>query len=168
MSEHTAIAWTDHIRPIPGFPGYFVTFDGKVIGRRGWRLRPTRTDSGHRLVMLYLDGKPIGRLVHRLVLEAFVGPCPDGMEACHGDGDPDNNRLTNLRWDTRSANQMDSVRHGTKFTPNVRLTHADVEVAKELRAAGHSYRRIAELIGVQSHTTIRSALTGASRVRADG
>jgi hypothetical protein len=51
--------------------------------------------------------------VHRLVLEAFVGPCPDGMEGCHGDGDTANNRLGNLRWDTPKSNRADASRHGT-------------------------------------------------------
>jgi len=58
------------------------------------------------------------KLVHRLVLEAFAGPCPDGMEACHGDGDPTNNRRLNLRWDTRSSNQLDTVRHGRHTNAN--------------------------------------------------
>lgn len=51
--------------------------------------------------------------VHRLVLEAFVGACPKGHCACHCDGDPANNILSNLRWDTFSNNTMDAVRHGT-------------------------------------------------------
>ncbi len=50
--------------------------------------------------------------VHILVLEAFVGPRPLGLEGCHDDGDPANNRLTNLRWDTPSSNAVDRVRHG--------------------------------------------------------
>jgi hypothetical protein len=54
------------------------------------------------------------RQVHRLVLEAFVGPCPPGMEACHDpDRNPHNNRLSNLRWDTRIANRSDARKHGT-------------------------------------------------------
>lgn len=52
-------------------------------------------------------------LVHRLVLTAFVGPCPEGMEGCHEDGDPSNNRATNLRWDTHKNNQLDMHKHGT-------------------------------------------------------
>lgn len=52
-------------------------------------------------------------LIHRLVLEAFVGPCPDGMECCHSDLDRSNEALSNLRWDTRSANTLDAVRHKT-------------------------------------------------------
>lgn len=47
------------------------------------------------------------------MLTAFVGPCPDGMEGCHNDGDPHNNRLDNLRWDTRANNARDAIRHGT-------------------------------------------------------
>lgn len=53
-------------------------------------------------------------LVHRLVLLAFVGPCPEGMECCHNDGNPKNNRLDNLRWDTPKNNQLDRGDHGTK------------------------------------------------------
>lgn len=50
--------------------------------------------------------------VHRLVLEAFIGPCPLGMETLHADDDSTNNRLSNLRWGTRSENEHDSVRNG--------------------------------------------------------
>ena len=50
--------------------------------------------------------------VHRLVLTAFRGPCPPGLQGCHYDDDPYNNRLENLRWDTQSANELDKVRNG--------------------------------------------------------
>jgi hypothetical protein len=35
------------------------------------------------------------------------------MEGCHRNDVPDDNRVENLRWDTRSANVLDSVRNGT-------------------------------------------------------
>lgn len=57
------------------------------------------------------------RRVHRLVLEAFVGPAPAGTEGCHNDGNPQNNALSNLRWDTHAENMLDQVRHGTKAAP---------------------------------------------------
>lgn len=60
-------------------------------------------------------------LVHVLVLEAFVGPRPEGMACCHNDGDGQNNTLANLRWDTYSSNNHDLVRHGTHW--NARKTH---------------------------------------------
>jgi len=58
------------------------------------------------------DQKNVG--IHSLVLESFVGPRPEGMEACHfPDRDVTNNRLENLRWDTHLANQQDKIIHGT-------------------------------------------------------
>jgi len=104
-------------RDIPSKPGYRVGSDGSVWSRwkRGgspaneWRqLATTRiTKGGHLRVTI---GKP--RLVHRLVLESFVGPCPEGMEARHLDGDPTNNSVSNLRWDTHKTNMGDMILHG--------------------------------------------------------
>lgn len=50
--------------------------------------------------------------VNVLVLLAFRGPRPSRADACHGNGDPNDNALTNLRWDTRSGNMLDASRHG--------------------------------------------------------
>lgn len=60
---------------------------------------------------VYVEG--VAYYVHALVLETFVGPRPDGMECCHWKPAPDggyDNRLMNLRWDTRSANAYDRER----------------------------------------------------------
>jgi hypothetical protein len=53
--------------------------------------------------------------VHRAVLEAFKGPCPPGMEACHYNDVGTDNRIENLRWDTRKGNKRDEVRNGLNF-----------------------------------------------------
>lgn len=66
----------------------------------------------YRMVSLWTGGVQSPRKVHHLVAEAFLGPRPDGLEVCHGDGDPTNNHLWNLRYDTRAANSADTVRHG--------------------------------------------------------
>lgn len=50
--------------------------------------------------------------VHTLVLEAFISSRPLGMDGCHWDGNSRNNRLDNLRWDTKAANGADRRRHG--------------------------------------------------------
>ena len=55
---------------------------------------------GYRQVLL--NGK--FRYLHRIVLEAFVGPCPEGHECDHINRDKDNNELTNLRWVTPKEN----------------------------------------------------------------
>lgn len=87
--------------------------DARGRRRRGMLLAP-RTNARNRLaVALYRDRVRADFQIHRLVLEAFVGPRPEGLEGCHWNGDPTDNRLVNLRWDTRKANSADSVRHGT-------------------------------------------------------
>lgn len=62
------------------------------------------------MVGFIVDGKHTVRYVHHLVLEAFVGPRPPGMEACHFDGNAQNNRLENLRWGTSAENKADAIR----------------------------------------------------------
>lgn len=69
--------------------------------------------SGYRRYKLQWKGERRVVRVHVLVLETFTGPRPSPEhEGCHGDGDPSNNRLSNLRWDTSEANKRDMVRHG--------------------------------------------------------
>jgi hypothetical protein len=77
-------------------------------------MRAAYNNSGHYpMVILSRDGERKARYVHHLVLEAFVSPCPDGMEARHLDGNPYNPDRDNLAWGTISENQFDQVRHGT-------------------------------------------------------
>jgi hypothetical protein len=117
---------------VPGYSGaYEVSTWGRVrsmerIDSRGRRrqgkiLSPGRSTSGHLTVALCAGGVCRTFYVHRLVLQAFVGPNPAGMEACHWNDDPTDNRLENLRWDTRGANARDSVRNGSHR--GTRTTH---------------------------------------------
>lgn len=62
---------------------------------------------------LWLKNKQTIVKPHRLVLEAFLGKCPEGMEGCHNDGNASNNHIDNLRWDTPKNNHADKVKHGT-------------------------------------------------------
>ncbi len=118
---------------VPGYEGiYEVSDQGRVRalpkvdaqgGHRRLRVfKPSRMDKwGHLGVHLRRDGKIRSFYVHRLVLEAFVGPCPPGMEGCHWNDVPDDNRLSNLRWGTRKENRLDIVRNGND--PNGNKTH---------------------------------------------
>jgi hypothetical protein len=92
-------------REIAADPRYRVGDDGSVWSRRAgpWRRLKGHVDpQGYVVVLL---GRRKDRLVHRLVLEAFVGPCPEGMECRHLDGDPANNRRENLCWGTRRSGE---------------------------------------------------------------
>lgn len=103
--------------------GRVRSVDRVVVTSKGRRQYPSRILTGHLSlgywrVGLTRNGKSVKKLVHRLVLEAFTGPCPDGMEGCHNDGDRANSRLVNLRWDDRSGNNLDKREHGTDHQLN--------------------------------------------------
>lgn len=94
--------------------------------------------AGHMSVTLSLNGKSKTTYVHRMVLEAFVGPCPDGCEARHfPDRDVKNNRLANLSWGTHTENMADKVCHGTnggwKMPEHVVLALRARKVSAEVR-----------------------------------
>jgi hypothetical protein len=106
------------MKQIPGFSNYFVTKSGKVYSKaRGdlKQLKPCRQNNGY----LYItpgNGKRRGAKkysVQSLVLLTFIGSQPKGMEICHNNDIRTDNRLSNLRYDTRSGNYADRVRHGT-------------------------------------------------------
>lgn len=118
---------------------------------------PRRTAAGYAVIDMRDRGTRRSHLVHRMVLEAFVGPPPpDKPHGCHYDGNGLNNRLSNLRWDTALANTEDARRHGTSTS---KLTGAAVrQIAKRLRL-GESTRSIARRYGV-SQVAITHINTG--------
>jgi hypothetical protein len=150
--------------PIPGYEGFYEASDqgrvkslARTVQRSDGRpqpvpervLTPKRVTTGRLQVDLYRDGRKQQCQLHRLVLFAFVGPCPEGMEACHSDGDPTNNRLENLRWDTRAGNHADKIQHGTHSRGTrhkmARLTESQV---LSIRADARPRREIAAHYGI--------------------
>lgn len=84
---------------------------------KGKLLRLSRASHGYQNISL-----PNGKyLVHRLVLSAFVGPCPKGCEGLHDDDKRTNNRLSNLRWGTRAENIEDAFRNGGRKRKGLNL-----------------------------------------------
>lgn len=148
-------------KPVPDFPGYDISDQGRV--RSYWgsgQAKPLKDmvqkilrPSGHPYLMVTLtrDQKHFKLLVHRLVLEIFVGPCPDGLQACHNDGKPMNLRPSNLRWDTQSSNATDRIRHGNGI--KTKLTPDQVVEIREIYLHGHTQVDIAAMFGVY-YTTI--------------
>jgi len=69
--------------------------------------------SGHVSVVLHkgTNGKP----VHQLVMRTFVGEPPKGMEVLHINGESTDNRMSNLRYGTRTDNILDVYRQGGKW-----------------------------------------------------
>lgn len=147
-------------KAIPGYEGYYEVSDlGRVRSLDRTIMRTNKFGTVHekrisgaikRLTReeptpgyfrlsagLSKDGKCRTRLVHQLVLEAFSGPCPDGHEVAHNDGDSENNRLGNLRYATPAANTHDKFRHGTMLqgekVGTAKLTDGDVRFIRNMR-----------------------------------
>lgn len=80
-------------KPIVGCEGrYEVSDQGRVRSvpggkRKGKVLTPVRSGRYYRVTPF--PHPPM--LIHRLVLETFVGPRPEGMECCHNNDDPSDN-----------------------------------------------------------------------------
>lgn len=142
------------------FPNRWGTMSSRLLRER--ILRPVTI--GHRgiaprqvrhAVNLSMGGRSRVALLHRLVLEAFVGPCPDGMECCHNDGVASNNRIENLRWDTHAGNLRDKIAHGTsqhgERNARAKLTDAAVEVIRRERGV-IPQRVLAAMFGVDQST----------------
>jgi hypothetical protein len=142
-------------KDIPDNPGYRVGDDGSVWSWRG-RLKPFRANKQRPYLRVCLRNRRLFR-VHVLVLEAFVGPRPPGMVCCHGDGDPTNNALSNLRWDTPQANHADRVKHGRPCAP--KLTADQVREIRARRAAGSvTYAQLASEYGVKPSVVFAAAI----------
>jgi excisionase family DNA binding protein len=81
--------------------------------KTGKALAGTVNEDGHVRVCLSAAGKHKSFYVHILVAGAFLGPCPEGQQVRHWDGNPRNNRLDNLLYGTPKENCEDrDIRHG--------------------------------------------------------
>ena len=150
---------------VPGYPEYRVGDDGSVWSRYSSRGNPgcKLTDNWKQLKPSLANGYPVVNLcsgglrrmwrVHILVMLAFKGPAPAGMEVCHEDGNPGNPKLDNLRYDTRKGNMADQLRHGTRNRGekqgHVKLTADQVRtIRREYAAGGISQYKLAARYGV--------------------
>ena len=146
-------------KPAPGFEGFYEVSDfGRVrvlerwvnSGQGGRRLnrarilKPVPVGKGYFHVGMNKPGEPRTHLLlHSLVLETFIGPRPPDFVGCHIDGDPSNNRLDNLRWDTQKANMRDAREMGrrnfkrTEKRPKPQYTFADIEGEKWAALPGY-------------------------------
>jgi hypothetical protein len=159
-------------REVPGFRDYRVGDDGSVWSRLNRKdVGPTKPDwrrmspgfcRGYHLYGLRRGRRRFNRLAHTLVLSAFRGPRPPGMEACHNDGNRANNCLSNLRWDTRKANHADAIRHGTHPRGDAhgcaKLTESGARYILRATAQGCRQADLARELGVSESIVSRVVL----------
>jgi hypothetical protein len=166
----TAMTMNERWLPVIGYEGWYEVSDaGRVRsvdryieykdGRKRFYKSQLRTQvdlNGYRGVSLYRAGdekRENRRFVHQLVLEAFVGPCPPGMECRHLNGVPSDNRLKNLAWGTSKENTADTIRHGRlvrgEQVHNSKLTEIDIHAIRYWRRSGYSGKEVAEIFGIR-------------------
>lgn len=170
---------TEEWRPIPGWDGYEASNLGRVRSLLNTRGRPldvpkmlaqsVRHEPGKAprpYVQLWRNGRRSRQQTACYVLMAFVGPREPGMEASHIDGDPMNNDIDNLVWETHQRNMARKLEHGTVLRgdlhQNTKLSERDVHLAKRMLERGISGSVIAAVFEV-SHPTIIKVRNGERR-----
>jgi hypothetical protein len=164
--------------PVPGYDGsYEVSSFGRVRSvdrcittRHGVRKQlasvlqsPWMNRDGYLRVGLCNDGVRQKYRVHTLVLLAFVGECPDGMECRHLDGCKTNNKLSNLKWGTHLENCEDMEKHGKRSRgenhTSAKLTKKQVVTIRKQRTRGETLASLSDSFGV-STAQIRRIVDG--------
>lgn len=151
--------------PIPDCPGYEVSSHARLrsywagVGIRCvlmsspqcYRRANKLKRGGHLVYAVPSGGKTLYRQIGFWMLSAFVCPWPGkGWYCCHRDGVSTNNDLGNLRWDTKRADGIDRVVHGTHP-----LSKMKVETVREIRrliAGGMRDREVAHIVGTHYRT----------------
>jgi NUMOD4 motif/HNH endonuclease len=159
--------------PVPCYEGLYEVSDlGRVRSlthktskgiRYGRLLKQSRLKNGYLRVGLYRNGSQATRTVHSLVAEAFIGPCPPGMEVCHGPQGQLANGRDNLRYGTRSENILDQVRHGTHHEAGVTHCPAMHEYTPENTAIEPDGRRRCKICKQETSRQFRLRNPGRDR-----
>ncbi len=153
-------------KPILGYEGLYEVSDAgrvkslpKYLGPR-YRgeviLKPGYSKDGYLLVALCIDSILKTQRVHRLVLETFNGPCPEGMECNHKNGVKTDNTIENLEWTTHYANiqhSNDVLGHRHNRAPNynnAKIKESYVIEIRQLLNKGVVQHKIGDLYGLSS------------------
>ena len=150
------------MKEIPGYPGYYATEDGQIWSEKRHRfLKPSKKTNEHLAVVLCVSGVRRDFYVHRLILLAFVGPCPRDCSLCrHLNDDPEDNRPENLRWGTPQENADDASRHGLLHGCNLRgeaagrhrFTEDQVKAMRDAYASGTTQLELGRQYGARGAT----------------
>lgn len=163
-------------KSVPGYEGLYEVSDlGRVksLDRqhlykgtktrkvKGKFLKLRKDYQGRRYVNLHKNKKTERYFVHKLVALVFIGKRPEGYDICHNNGDKQDNRLSNLRYDTKKQNQIDIYRQGGKHGLG-KLDIEDVVNIRRLYSTGeYTYKYLGDIYSV-SKSTIGSIIRNES------
>jgi hypothetical protein len=161
------------VRPVDGYPGYFVSCEGRVFSTRPINGKGNKESAPRELKPLlsscgryfqFSTGGGTGKrkriLIHRAVAAAFIGPCPEGCEVSHKDGNSHNNHASNLEYKTHRDNEKMKKLHGTcsagEGNSMAKLTDEQVrEIIERVKSGKRgTARRVAREFGIsESHVS---------------
>ena len=145
-------------KQITSLPNTFITRDGR-IWRNGKPKKVYVGLNGYKTCTFSINNKSNPKTVHRLLLETFVGPCPEKHEALHINGNRLDNRLENLRWGTRKENVADAIKHGTATigTKNSqsKFNKEDLNEIMKMKSQRMTAQQIADRFNVSKTTVYR-------------
>ena len=159
------------LRPIPGASGYLASESGEIVSERRYEqktLKACRHSGGYLQVGIrHDDGRIKTRLVHQLVLLAWVGPRPAGAVINHINGDKKDNRLANLEYCSQSQNMAHACRlgltpkpprrHGV-LAPKAKLNEDEVCDLRREAARGVGLTQLAATYGITTATVSKVVL----------
>ena len=118
-------------------------------------------NAGYLLVCINYHNKPLARLAHRLTTEAFLGPCPAGLEVNHIDGIKTNNAIDNLEYVTPIYNRHQSftrIPRGERHWHS-KITEGQANQIRQLHSQGLGYKRLAKTLNL-SWSLVRAVASG--------
>jgi len=151
-------------KTIKSFPDYEVSPVGGIRNAKTLReLKPQTSLDGYLHCTLIRGGKKHTVKMHRPVAEEFIVRPNGCSEVAHNNGIRYDNRLENLRWDTRTGNQKDRLKHGTHNRGErgacAKFTNMQSKEIKAAYASGASRMALARQHSV-SYETIRAMCAG--------
>ena len=141
------------------YKDFFLTEDGVLVSKTRstgkTRVLATKVDrQGYHSVVIPNGDKRRMVRVHILMLETYVGPRPEGYEACHNNDIKSDNRLSNLRWGSKASNYADRTRNGQWKKMKISVEQRE-DIKAEYAAGGTTYQKIADKYGVSSTCILR-------------
>lgn len=154
--------------PVLGYEGYYeasnlgnvrkdIASSNRSLGIAGKILKPSANKFGYQHISLSKNGVVKTHRVAKVILSAFCGDKPfEKAHVAHNDGNPSNNKLTNLRWATALENQYDVLRHGNRCNGEdvfgAKLKADDIIRIRQRILNGERNKPIAEDFGVSIST----------------
>ncbi|QMM52481.1 HNH endonuclease [Enterobacter sp. RHB15-C17] len=134
---------------VSGYNGlYQISNLGRVCsvkrpGSKGGLLKPRKDSDGYLMVMLWSDGIPTNKKIHRLVAQAFIPNSEDKPQVNHLNGNKADNSVSNLEWATPSENVLHAYRIGLKDQRGVKnpafkgwIIGTNISTGETVRIAG--------------------------------